>query len=127
MEDLESRNGLYVNGERVDAVELQPGDEIGLGGSTIRIVGTGMEATQAAAALEAATVLLEPEDLVQDRAENAAATRAVPSAAALAAPSEPVVSPEMLDVDFVALGGGVGSFSWVDLLRCSASRARRSA
>jgi len=32
LEDLESRNGTYVNGERVEHATLEPGDVVALGG-----------------------------------------------------------------------------------------------
>jgi len=55
LQDLQSTNGTYVNGERLtDTRELRPGDEIGLGrtGPRLRFVSSGTPlATGAAAAL----------------------------------------------------------------------------
>ena len=38
IEDMESRNGVFANGERVRRAELTEGDEIQIGSSAIRLV-----------------------------------------------------------------------------------------
>ena len=124
IDDTGSRNGVYVNGERIDAAELRPGDEIGLGGVTLRLTALGLDATVAASVAESATVILDAAALAEPEAP--------------VAPSEPGVVPEGLlaqaavdledlrqagvevrESDYLALGGGVGSFAWADLLRNS--------
>src|SRR5205823_1816277 len=41
IEDLESRNGTLVNGERIDKVALRPGDCIAVGATLIQVLGAG--------------------------------------------------------------------------------------
>ncbi len=137
IEDLGSRNGTLVNDERISTVELRPGDEIAIGGVSLLVGGVretapsmaasmvGLEATVAPAMLEQAapevgfgTILVKsmppppsasgggiPDELMQ---------RPLVSEAALIAAGVPV-----LTVEVAALGGGVGSFVLVDMLRCA--------
>lgn len=131
--DLSSTNGTYVNGERTEASDVQPGDRLRVGDTTLTLVSPvagattllaasdgGTVVTQAPAAVSAATVLLEP----------VAPPRPAP-------PQRGVVPDELLrqrviseqdlldngvDVQVVpcaSIGGGMGSFVWVDLLRVS--------
>jgi pSer/pThr/pTyr-binding forkhead associated (FHA) protein len=158
LRDLGSRNGTYVNGDRIDEVELQPGDQISLGRTTFEVGALAPAATGATAGattgvdagVDAGTVLLDaiPEPDDAPFAERIApmeagtvveatppATPAAPDLARPAAAAPGIVTPEMLasasiseaalrqagvevrQTEFAALGGGVGSFAWVDLLR----------
>ncbi|MFN8555900.1 MAG: FHA domain-containing protein [Dehalococcoidia bacterium] len=131
--DLGSRNGTYVNGERIFSADLSPGDEIGIGNTTLRLVAMG--ATAPTAMADAGhTIALDIADLATS----------VPPAAAPPAPAtvivrppgavvpdellrQPVIDPrallhsgvEVKVAEFAALGAGLGSFCWVDWLRNS--------
>ncbi|MCZ6544882.1 MAG: FHA domain-containing protein [Chloroflexi bacterium] len=133
LEDLGSRNGVFVNGERVEAVELQSGDEIRIGSTTLRVSLGGLEATQVATSFESSTVFLDQTQALEEPAE---------APAGRAAPADGTVPPDLLEqseiseeelrergvevrrVKFLALGGGVGSFTWVDMLRCCGVEAQ---
>lgn len=157
IEDRGSRNGTFVNDERVSAADLRAGDEIGIGGATLRIEAGGGGTKPQGLAGESATVFLDHDATAVLPPEPQ--QRAVPLAppppreprtviVRPAAPSAPepapapavgggVVTDEMLRApviseaalraagvevelaECVALGGGLGSFVWVDLLRCS--------
>jgi pSer/pThr/pTyr-binding forkhead associated (FHA) protein len=145
IEDLRSRNGTTVNEERISSVELRPGDQISLAGFPLELAGpAGAEP----AGPEAGTVILdaptapEPAESLpapQPASFDPSATVAIrrPGPAAPAPPPLGVVPDELLArpliserelaaagvplqvVEVAALGGGVGSFVMVDLLRCN--------
>lgn len=111
--DLGSQNGTRVNGAPSQAAELQPGDSITIGDTTFRLRAT---AAVGAPVRPAARRVPDPPTQI---------------------PAAGVVTPELLDrsqiseqalrdagvevlvTEYAALGGGLGSFVWVDLLRCS--------
>lgn len=132
IEDLGSRNGTFVNGERVESADLGVGDEIRLGDTTIRLMTPGIEETRVAASAEGTVVL-------DTRVRDPDATQILaPVAPAAPAPREtglvpdeilrsPIISEaellangvEVKLAEYAALGGGIGSFVWVDVLRNS--------
>lgn len=57
VQDLESRNGTFVNGARIKSVQLSEGDQIQIGESTMRLVSTDSPSTTASSM--AATQLLK--------------------------------------------------------------------
>jgi two-component system alkaline phosphatase synthesis response regulator PhoP len=81
IEDLESRNGTFINNERIRKSLLRPGDKITLGNSTIRFI----EETASAAKHDS----LETQDLTADdiREDKAVADDTLPSRRVLAAVS----------------------------------------
>ena len=118
--DLGSRNGTLVNGERISSADLHPGDEINLGGTTLLLIAPGWNATLTYQRSAEATVLLEP----QAPSAPVAPTPGVVSDDVL---QQPIISEralaaagiEVKTAEYVALGGGLGSFIWVDFLRNS--------
>jgi pSer/pThr/pTyr-binding forkhead associated (FHA) protein len=155
IDDLGSKNGTFVNEEKVTTVELRPGDEFSLGGVTFSV--HGPPGSEDNGPTLAGTLFLDANALHHDLEERAAAggtvvvgggTVVVPSqpqapSARVAVSSTPgIVSEEMLahpviserewraagieieTAEFVALGGGLGSFVLTDLLRCSGMNAR---
>ncbi len=127
--DLNSRNGTFVNGERITATDLSPGDEVGIGSTTFRVIGLEMQQAQ-----ETVIDLDEPADTnIPDRtvvpqqpvvAPRPMAPHGVVTEEMLA---RPIISErelanagvEVKTAEFVALGGGMGSFVFADLLRNS--------
>ena len=59
LRDLGSTNGTFVNGERVEEVELRPGDRIQIGGSTITFCRVEANVDGGSTADEAQTVIFE--------------------------------------------------------------------
>ena len=59
LRDLGSTNGTFVNGERVEEVELRPGDRIQIGGGTITFCRVEANVDGGSAANEAKTVIFE--------------------------------------------------------------------
>jgi pSer/pThr/pTyr-binding forkhead associated (FHA) protein len=121
LEDLTSRNGTYLNGERVEAAELSPGDEVTIGGIGLIVVDTASSRARVARQAEVvmpATELEVDEPLIVGRAPGVVPPelleRPIISEAALAAAGVDVTVAE-----YAALGAGLGSFMWVDLLRNS--------
>ena len=120
LEDLGSRNGTYVNGDRVEATELQSSDDIRIGGVTLFLRPTGTQATIVVPPSEEATVVLDREPVVFP-------TQQVGSVVSEDMLKDPVISEsalaqrgvEVLQAEYAALGGGLGSFAWVDMLRNS--------
>ncbi|MFN0146419.1 MAG: FHA domain-containing protein [Dehalococcoidia bacterium] len=149
IEDLKSRNGTLVNDERITAVELRPGDSLSVGGVTMTVAGAGGPDQEATVA---GTILLDLAEVPAARPAAREEPPADPSrtvivrapsaldAPASAAPpglvseemlARPVISERELAaagvpvqvVELAALGGGIGSFVLVDLLRCSGMAA----
>ncbi len=132
IEDLGSRNGTFVNSERVESADLRVGDEIRLGDATLLLITPGVEETQVATSAEGAVVL-------DTRVRDPEATQVLaPVAPPAPAPREtglvpddmlrsPLISEaelmangvEVKLAEYAALGGGIGSFVWVDILRNS--------
>lgn len=137
--DEGSSNGLFVSGERVDDVRVDANDDIGIGPYHLRVALEGVAAApeggskRAAPQVETASgrlpatppppdapeeevsILLdrEPEPVVFARQfPPSLFDAAVVSVDALRADGRPV-----LEADYVAVGGGLGSFVWVNMLR----------
>lgn len=133
--DLGSRNGTYVNSERTQSAELGAGDRVRIGHTILEVVGPpgdpGQEpgaTVQIAVSSDGATVVTSDrgdggltERLPEIRSAPAAQRGVVPDDLL----QQPVVSEAELAtlgiqvevVPCLALGGGMGSFQWADLLR----------
>src|SRR5947209_1703777 len=105
IEDLQSRNGTFVNSERVTMADLRPGDRVTIGGSILEVTGgdgmTGSMATSAegmtvvapASRVAGATEVLAP--IVHDPDATHVLTQ--PGGARPEAPPRGVVPDELLD------------------------------
>jgi pSer/pThr/pTyr-binding forkhead associated (FHA) protein len=138
IEDLGARNGILVNGDRVSSADLRIGDEIKVGDVTFQLTTAGqtvaaVDQTQLLATSAEGTVILEAQ------VRDAEATQILaPVAAPAPAPSQrglvpddllrsPIISEadliangvEVKTAEYAALGGGMGSFMFVDTLRNS--------
>ena len=138
--DLESRNGTFVNGDRVTSRELGHGDELRLGNVTLMVT---LPRPEPFAENLSATLTVAAGVLAEEAGDL---TVALPASVAVAAPEAPPESAEPADgivpesllrtpivaeaalaaggvevqeAEYVALGGGMGSFVFSDLLRCS--------
>ncbi|MBA3429889.1 MAG: FHA domain-containing protein [Actinobacteria bacterium] len=128
LRDQDSRNGSYVHEERVASADLRGGDRFRLGPISFEIVDPGASDQSVAVSAEG-TIVSEPRSGV-------GATRILP--AEPPERDEPGVLPaRLLATEFIserdveaagvpvtssaclALGGGLGSFVWVDYLRNS--------
>lgn len=130
LEDLGSSNGTYVNGRRVTSARVGPGDEIRVGGMAITLVAVGPPSTRA----------FQPDGPASPVGPVRGDYTISLDVAALPGPVEELdaVVPEailrqpVIDVrallqtdvevktaEYAALGGGLGSFTWVDFLRSS--------
>ena len=133
IEDAGSSNGTYVNGEKLTAPkELHPGDTIRVGESTLDLTSLAEGETQIVASAEGVLEVL-PVAVDSDRTQVLApVARPAPAPRVRGLVSDdmlaaPVISEqELIDngvevkvTEFAALGAGVGSFVWADLLRCS--------
>ncbi|MEX2238625.1 MAG: FHA domain-containing protein [Dehalococcoidia bacterium] len=133
LEDAGSSNGTYVNGERTTAIELQPGDHIGIGTSDLRLVVRGVEAapTLVPRKMEIAvtsdgTVVLQNLVVADPQSTQILAPVAAPRPVARQERgvvtdemlSQPVISEhdlisngvEVKVAECMTLGGGIGSF-----------------
>lgn len=144
IEDLGSRNGTYLGGEKTHTAGLKHGDEVTIGGVSLFIEGTGISPAIAETVFGL--------DLDDDADESDSGTSVpsnssltiVPLARKSAQPSPltgsvvpdellqpPLISEaalreagvEVQTVDVAALGAGIGSFVFVDLLRVSGMSA----
>ena len=59
VEDLGSRNGTFVNGERVASADLRPGDEIRIGDMMLRLRGAAADETGVAGGIEETIVVID--------------------------------------------------------------------
>lgn len=122
--DEGSTNGTYVNGTRVDEVVLAAGDQVSIPGWVLELLAPAespAKATQVAGAEVDASLVSRL--IITDDAVPPPSRRAFPDAEfdgrdavaveALHASGHPVE-----EVRFCAVGGGLGSFVWVDHLRC---------
>ncbi len=138
IEDLSSRNGTFLAGERVSVAEIAAGDELTIGGVALYVAGPnrGLAGAETVIGLE-----LDGEDVVDPAATRigigvGTVVRPRPAPPPLPAGAgvvpdhlldAPLISERALQdhgvevqvVDVAALGGGVGSFVLVDLLRVS--------
>lgn len=122
--DEGSTNGTFVNGTRIDEVTLRVGDQVSLPGWLLELLGPADSAARAAdiggAAVDASLV---SRLVITDDEAPPVSRRRFPDAefggresvdvAALRASGNPVE-----EARFCAVGGGLGSFAWVDHLRC---------
>lgn len=128
--DLESTNGTLVNGRRVTRAILKPGDVIRLGAYEIRVSATEWSRTvpeldesavQPAAPHQATLIFTEKDDLKPVQAVTSSDAIDFPPAIFY----QPVVPMaalqasgiEVEETTYLAVGGGLGSFVWVDYLR----------
>ncbi|MCS7001509.1 MAG: FHA domain-containing protein [Dehalococcoidia bacterium] len=153
LEDLNSRNGVFLNGERISApVILSHGDEIAIGSWTFRFLAPPEadddETTRVIGASDESVTLVAPLPSVDEPPVVTAPVRISPERTAPVAPPppsegtiivpvpvagtvpddllrSPIVSEaairasgvEVQLAEYLALGGGIGSFVWVDFLR----------
>ena len=123
--DLKSRNGTFVNGERIESANLSTGDEITVGGLSLLLLVSGFEQTLIADRTMEATVVL-------DRVEPPIPAQKIGKVVPDDVLRQPVISESQLTAagvevkvaEYLALGGGIGSFVWVDFLRNSGVPAK---
>ncbi len=127
--DQHSSNGTFVNDERIAERAIGPGDVITIGGVRLTVEGAAPQASAAQELatrigvvvpvvnpVESGTVILDiPEALASARPANAFPP------AIFGAPVVPIaaLSATGLPIDetvYLAVGGGLGSFAWVDHL-----------
>ncbi|UWQ96971.1 FHA domain-containing protein [Rhodobacteraceae bacterium M385] len=122
--DEGSTNGTYVNGTRADDVALSVGDQVSIPGWLLELLGPSEDAARVThIGSEAVDASLVSRLVISDEATPPPSRRRFPDAEF--GPSE-VVNVEALrasgnpveEVRFCAVGGGLGSFVWVDHLRC---------
>jgi pSer/pThr/pTyr-binding forkhead associated (FHA) protein len=128
VEDLGSRNGTLLNGERIATARIQVGDRLTLGRVTFELVGATQGTTLISASVEGVTVVddvrsgsatmlaavPEPEDAadrIRNEVDIVLRSPVVSEQALVAAGIEVVVT------DALCLGSGLGSFVFVDALR----------
>lgn len=115
--DEGSTNGTYVNGTRVDDVALSPGDQISLPGWVLELLAPSTAPARAVddgslvSRLVTTTEAVPP--VTRRSFPDADFANDVVSVEALRASGHPIE-----EVRFCAIGGGLGSFVWVDHLRC---------
>ncbi|MEP6871337.1 MAG: FHA domain-containing protein [Anaerolineaceae bacterium] len=138
LEDLGSRNGTFLDGERITTTEIQIGDELGIGGISLVVTSTEVQQPgwETVVGLDPhspdildAGVTVVPGSSPGRGARVSVAPTGQPSdggipEAILAAPllSERALKELGIDVQIVevaTLGAGIGSFVFVDLLRAS--------
>lgn len=90
VKDLASANGVLVNGEKLGAAVLQPGDQVRMGSVTLLVIGPKVEAPQSED--EDATLFIQAVDLPKAKP---AAAQSSPAAARHAA-SKPAATPNPL-------------------------------
>ncbi len=138
IEDLGSRNGTYLGGERTHSASLKHGDEVTVGGVSLFVEGSGIP--PAIAETVFGLDLDDDEAEAGFRAQSNDSRTIVPQSRPSPQPrpgTGSVVPDELLDrpllseaalreagvevqvVDVAALGAGIGSFVFVDLLRVS--------
>ncbi len=91
VKDLASANGVMVNGEKLGAAVLQPGDQVRMGSVTLLVIGPKIEAQQSED--EDATLFIQAVDLPKPK--PAASLESSPAAARHAA-SKPAATPNPL-------------------------------
>lgn len=122
--DEGSTNGTYVNGTRADDVTAEIGDQISIPGWLLERLGPAKSpATATQIGTEEVDASLVSRLIITDDDAPPVSRRTFPDAefgqrdtvevAALRASGHPVE-----EVRFCAVGGGLGSFVWVDHLRC---------
>ena len=128
LEDLDSRNGVRVDGDRIDSIELRSRDEFTIGQTTFHLTALGTDLTLAATVIEASTVVLDQVPTLAVSADEApsqavAGESIVPASllkkAEISEQELRDLGVEVRRTEFVALGAGVGNFCWVDILRTS--------
>lgn len=127
-----SKNGSCVNSERLQGQKraLQPGDTITIGPYTITalLVGQGaadddetrIYTTDATISEDPSTAIVDPEEVLAEAESHATASFPPPefiSADRVSLQTLYLTQDPVEEKEYVALGGGVGSFCWVDALR----------
>ncbi|MEO4047443.1 FHA domain-containing protein [Pseudomonas sp. CAU 1711] len=120
VKDLASANGVFVNGEKVAAALLKPGDQLRMGSVTLLVIGPRVEAEQVAEENEDATQFVRAVDLPKPlaKASRPAAAQAAlnPLHAAARAQATPTpqppsrVLPMLLGLMLLAALGGLAAW-----------------
>lgn len=124
LRDEDSTNGTYVNGTRVDEVALAVGDQISIPGWLLELLGpaetpalaTRIAGVEVDASLVSRLIITEDDAPPPSRRsfpDMEFGNKDTVTVEALKASGHPVE-----EVRFCAVGGGLGSFVWVDHLRC---------
>ncbi len=124
LEDLNGENGVYVNGDRVRSVDLCAGDRIAIGDWLFELRSAGVEAATERRPAALASNATEVVAVARPRLPVPAAPRGVLPDWLLHQPlldEQQIASAgvELRTAQYAALGGGLGSFAWVSLLRNS--------
>lgn len=128
--DRESTNGTFVNGQKVEQSVLRPGDTIKIGPYTLSVISQVSEYSTQAELDPAAFQTGSPDQatLAFDEEDALRAVAAIRSAQSDFPPSLFQAEQVSLDslrqtgvpideIPYLAIGGGIGSFVWVDHLR----------
>jgi pSer/pThr/pTyr-binding forkhead associated (FHA) protein len=130
VEDLGSRNGTLVNGERIASTTLRSGDRLTLGSRTLELIDASATVTRLAISADGVT-MIEPSARGRSTVMAAAPADGAPDppepTGIEALLQSPIVSERALHAagmgiavtDVLALGSGLGSFVFVDALRVS--------
>lgn len=128
--DLGSGNGTFVESQRTESADLRPGDEFRIGAATFRLQAVDDRSESVAISAEG-TVIVQPGRLDPDATHVVASLEPEPADEREAVPArilaQPVISEAELEslgvpvtvTEYAAIGGGLGSFVWTDMLRNS--------
>ncbi|HEY7293739.1 MAG TPA: FHA domain-containing protein, partial [Dehalococcoidia bacterium] len=121
IEDLDSRSGVYVNDERVRCADLCPGDRIRIGDWLFELRTAGGEPPPAALAVSDAEVVTvaRPHPHVAAAGMDGVLPDWLLRQPVLDEHQIAQAGVELRTAQYAALGGGLGSFAWVSLLRNS--------
>lgn len=118
--DLGSRNGTYVNDDRVDVIDLAAGDQLTIGSVIFQVVPAEVAQTVGEDREQIGTIQLEADEVPSfPSTERGIVTTDMLRQPVLAESALADAGVEVITAEFAALGGGLGSFVWVDLLRNS--------
>ncbi len=135
LHDEQSRNGVFVNGQRIERVALGNGAQFSIGPFTLQVTLDSAERRRAAGEAtiffsDAGELLDAPPTGATPAAPLPAATPAAPLPAARGEWPPAAFAAELVSVaalhqtgipirtaEYAAIGGGIGSFVWVDHLR----------
>ncbi|HAZ48915.1 MAG TPA: hypothetical protein DCZ55_31805, partial [Cyanobacteria bacterium UBA11371] len=114
--DQNSSNGIFVNGQRQKRITISNGDVVQIGPYQISIALTASGATNGAATIE----IPRSEEEAGSKEFSASSPSFPPSvfeAQQVSVQDLHATGLPVDEADYVAVGAGLGSFAWVDLLR----------